>query len=146
MKIVKKPAHVSFISMDRLFFLIASHGSLSEGLRQMQCCPLWFQTTFRAVCFVEPTGIFLDRIIALLPDICRKAGLLSLFQHRIQIPGGSAVLQDKAGDTDAALFTDVGVGGAVLPQTEVDLQVGKAGGEILELNFRFCLAEAVEGI
>ena len=61
-------------------------------------------------------------------------------------PGDGAVLQDEAGDADAAAFTDVGVDGAILPQGQVDFQVGKACGQVLEVDLRLGFAEAVQGV
>ena len=51
----------------------------------------------------------------------------------LQIPGDGAVLQNEAGDADAAVFPDVGVDRAVLPQGQIGLQVGQAGGDIFEI-------------
>ena len=60
--------------------------------------------------------------------------------------GDGAVLQNEAGDADAAVFPDVGVGRAVLPQGQIGLQVGQAGGEIFEVDLRTRFAEPVQGI
>ena len=70
----------------------------------------------------------------------------ALFQHGVQVPGDGAVLQDEAGDADATALADVGVDGAVLPQGQVDLQVGQTGGQVLEVDLRLCFAEAVQGV
>lgn len=64
----------------------------------------------------------------------------------LQIPGDGAVLQNEAGDADAAVFPDVGVDRAVLPQGQIGLQVGQAGGEIFEVDLRTRFAEPVQGI
>ena len=69
-----------------------------------------------------------------------------LLQYRVQIPGSGPVLQDKAGNPNSAVFPDVGVDRAVLPQGQIDLQVGQAGREVLEVDFRLCLAETVQGV
>ena len=69
-----------------------------------------------------------------------------LLQNGLQITGNGAVLQHKAGDADAAVSPDIGVDGAVLPQGQIGLQVGQAGGQVLEVDLRLGLAEAVQGV
>ena len=42
-----------------------------------------------------------------------------LGQDGLQIPGDGAVLQNEAGDADAAVFPNIRVNGAVLPQSQI---------------------------
>lgn len=41
------------------------------------------------------------------------------FQNGLQVAGHSAVLQKKAGSVDAAVFPNIRVNGAVLPQSQI---------------------------
>ena len=68
------------------------------------------------------------------------------FQNGLQIAGHSAVLQKKAGSADAAVFPNIRVNGAVLPQSQIHFQIGQAYGRIPEVDFRPGFAEPVEGI
>ena len=64
----------------------------------------------------------------------------------MQVAGHSAVLQKKAGDADAAVFPDIRVNGAVLPQSQIHFQIGKAGGQIPEVDLHSGFTETVEGV
>ena len=71
--------------------------------------------------------------------------MIALFQHVPEIQRDGAVLQDKGGDADAAVFLDGSWWGS-LSRSQIGLQVRQAGGEILELDLRLDLGQAVQGV
>ena len=67
-------------------------------------------------------------------------------EHLLQLQGDGAVLPHEAGDAQGALGLGAFEDGAALPQGQIGLQIGQAGGQVLEGDIRLGLNQLVEGV